>query len=118
VGAWRCCPTARCPPRAGRVSAGFAGSGRFRSSGSPRGKRVRFASGEGPRAAAELKSALATITSGDFAGAEDAATVTDDVLAGANIFAYYGDLASAARAQLADEITPRCSPHRFRVVKG
>ena len=67
--------------------------------------RVRFASGEGPRAAAELKSALATITSGDFAGAEDAPTVMADVLAGANIFAYYGDLASAARVlELADEI--------------
>ncbi len=67
--------------------------------------RVRFASGEGPRAAAELKSALATITSGDFAGAEDAPTVMADVLGGANIFAYYGDLASAARVlELADEI--------------
>jgi serine/threonine-protein kinase len=68
--------------------------------------RVRFAGGEGPRAAAELKSALATITPGDFAGAEDAPTVMADVLAGANIFAYYGDLASAARViELADEIS-------------
>ncbi len=67
--------------------------------------RVRFASGEGPRAAAELKSALATITPGDFAGAEDAPTVMADVMAGTNIFAYYGDLASAARViELADEI--------------
>ena len=54
--------------------------------------RVRFASGDGPRAAAELKSAMATITPGDFAGAEDAPTVLADVLAGADIFAYYGDL--------------------------
>jgi serine/threonine-protein kinase len=68
--------------------------------------RVRFASGEGPRAAAELKSAMATITPGDFAGAEDAPTVLADVLAGANIFAYYGDLSSAARViELADEIS-------------
>jgi len=67
--------------------------------------RVRFASGEGPRAAAELKSALATITPGDFAGAEDAPTLMTDVLAGANIFAYYGDLSSAARVvELVDEI--------------
>jgi len=67
--------------------------------------RVRFASGEGPRAAAELKSAMATITPGDFAGAEDAPTVMFDVMAGANIFAYYGDLASAARViELGDDI--------------
>ena len=67
--------------------------------------RVRFVSGEGPRAAAELKSALATITPGDFAGAEDAPTLTTDVLAGANIFAYYGDLSSAARViELVDKI--------------
>jgi tetratricopeptide (TPR) repeat protein/TolB-like protein len=67
--------------------------------------RVRFASGEGPRAAAELKSAMATITAGDFAGAEDAPTVMADVMSGANIFAYYGDLASAARViELVDEI--------------
>jgi len=67
--------------------------------------RVRFASGDGQKAAAELKSAMATITSGDFAGAEDAPTVMADVLAGANIFAYYGDLSSAARViELADQI--------------
>jgi tetratricopeptide (TPR) repeat protein len=73
--------------------------------------RVRFASGEGPRAAAELKAALAAITPGDFAGAEDAPTVMADVLAGANIFAYYGDLASAARVlELADEIRTEVLP--------
>ena len=67
--------------------------------------RVRFASGDGPQAAAELKSAMSTITAGDFAGAEDAPTVMADVLAGANIFAFYGDLTSAARViELADEI--------------
>ena len=67
--------------------------------------RVRFASGDGPQAAAELKSAMATITPGDFAGSEDAPTVMSDVMAGANIFAYYGDLASAARViELADQI--------------
>ena len=73
--------------------------------------RVRFASGEGPRAAAELKAALTTITAGDFAGAEDAPTVMADVLAGANIFAYYGDLAYAARViDLADEIRTEVLP--------
>ncbi len=73
--------------------------------------RVRFVSGDGPRAAAELKSALAGITAGDFAGAEDAPTVMMDVLAGANIFAYYGDLASAARVlELADEIRTEVLP--------
>ena len=73
--------------------------------------RVRFASGEGPKAAAELKAALAAITAGDFAGAEDAPTVMADVLAGANIFAYYGDLASAARViELADEIRTEVLP--------
>jgi len=67
--------------------------------------RVRFASGEGPQAAAELKAALAGITPGDFAAAEDPPTVMVDVLAGADIFAYYGDLTSAARViELADEI--------------
>ncbi|MEZ4413234.1 MAG: protein kinase [Gemmatimonadales bacterium] len=67
--------------------------------------RVRFVGGDGPRAAAELKSALATITPGDFAGAEDAPTLMTDVLGGANIFAYYGDLSSAARViELVDEI--------------
>ncbi len=73
--------------------------------------RVRFASGEGPKAAAELKAALAAITAGDFAGAEDAPTVMADVLAGANIFAYYGDLASASRViELADEIRTEVLP--------
>jgi serine/threonine-protein kinase len=73
--------------------------------------RVRFASGEGPQAAAELKSALATITAGDFAGREDAPTVMIDVMAGANIFAYYGDLTSAARViELADEIRTEVLP--------
>ncbi|HQR18759.1 MAG TPA: hypothetical protein PK948_10320, partial [Gemmatimonadales bacterium] len=73
--------------------------------------RVRFASGEGPRAAAELKAALAAITAGDFAGAEDAPTVMADVLAGANIFAFYGDLTSAARViELADEIRTEVLP--------
>ncbi len=73
--------------------------------------RVRFASGDGPRAAAELKSALATITAGDFAGKEDAPTVMADVMSGANIFAYYGDLSSAARViELADEIRSEVLP--------
>jgi len=67
--------------------------------------RVRFASGEGPQAAAELKTALAGITAGDFAAAEDPPTLMIDVLAGADIFEYYGDLSSAARViELADEI--------------
>lgn len=73
--------------------------------------RVRFLTGDGPRAAAELKSALATITPGDFAGADDAPTVMNDVLAGANIFAYYGDLSSAARViELADKIRTEVLP--------
>ncbi len=81
--------------------------------------RVRFASGDGPKAAAELKSALATITPGDFAGAEDAPTVMADVMAGANIFAYYGDLSSAARViELADgirtDVLPASMPHDMK----
>ena len=73
--------------------------------------RVRYASGEGPQAAAELKAALAGITPGDFAAAEDAPTVMQDVLAGADIFAYYGDLTSAARViELADEIRTQILP--------
>jgi len=67
--------------------------------------RVRFASGEGPQAAAELKNVLARTTAGDFAASEDAPTVLMEVLASANIFAYYGDLASADRVlELADRI--------------
>ncbi|MFL5517606.1 MAG: protein kinase domain-containing protein, partial [Gemmatimonadales bacterium] len=67
--------------------------------------RIRFASGEVDRAAAELKTALDTVAAQDFRPFEGAPTVVQDVAAAANVFAYQGDLVSAAKAiDFADQV--------------
>ena len=67
--------------------------------------RIRFASGEVDRAAAELKTALDTVAAEDFRPFEGAPTVVQDVAAAANVFAYQGDLVSAAKAiDFADQV--------------
>jgi serine/threonine-protein kinase len=60
--------------------------------------RVRFASGDVERAAAELRTALDTASSKDFKVYEGTATVVSDIAAAANVFAYQGDLGNAAKA--------------------
>ena len=67
--------------------------------------RIRFASGEVDRAARELRSALDTVAPQDFRPYEGTFTVVGDIAAAANVFAYQGDLASAAKTiDLADQV--------------
>jgi eukaryotic-like serine/threonine-protein kinase len=67
--------------------------------------RIRFASGEVDRAAKELRSALDTVAPQDFRTYLGTPTVVADIAAAANVFAYQGDLASAAKTiDLADQV--------------
>jgi tetratricopeptide (TPR) repeat protein len=67
--------------------------------------RVRFASGDVDRAAAQLRSALDTAASKDFRLYQGTPTVVSDIAAAANVFAYQGDLTNAAKAlDLADQV--------------
>jgi tetratricopeptide (TPR) repeat protein len=67
--------------------------------------RVRFASGEVDRATAQLRTALDTASSKDFRVYRGTSTVVSDIAAAANVFAYQGDLTSAAKAlDLADQV--------------
>jgi tetratricopeptide (TPR) repeat protein/TolB-like protein/tRNA A-37 threonylcarbamoyl transferase component Bud32 len=67
--------------------------------------RIRFASGDVDRAAAQLRTALDTVAPQDFRPYEGAPTVVLDIAAAANVFAYQGDLANAAKAlDLADQV--------------
>ncbi len=67
--------------------------------------RIRFASGEVDRAAAQLRGALDTATPRDFEPYEGTPTVLGDIAAAANVFAYQGDLENAAKAiDLADQV--------------
>ncbi len=67
--------------------------------------RIRFASGEVDRAAKELRTALDTVAPQDFRTYEGTPTVVSDIAAAANVFAYQGDLASAAKTiDLADQV--------------
>jgi tetratricopeptide (TPR) repeat protein len=67
--------------------------------------RIRFASGEVDRAAKELRSALDTVAPQDFRTYEGTPTVVSDIAAAANVFAYQGDLASAAKTiDFADQV--------------
>jgi serine/threonine protein kinase/tetratricopeptide (TPR) repeat protein len=67
--------------------------------------RVRFASGDVDRAAAQLRTALDTVTPKDFRAYEGTPTVVSDIAAAANVFAYQGDLTNAAKAlDLADQV--------------
>jgi serine/threonine-protein kinase len=67
--------------------------------------RVRFASGDVDRAAAQLRSALDTVASRDFRLYRGTSTVVSDIAAAANVFAYQGDLTNAAKTlDLADQV--------------
>jgi serine/threonine-protein kinase len=73
--------------------------------------RIRFASGEVDRAAKELRKALDTVAPQDFRPYEGAPTVVGDIAAAANVFAYQGDLASAAKTlDLADQVRRQVIP--------
>ncbi|MBA3258656.1 MAG: protein kinase [Gemmatimonadales bacterium] len=67
--------------------------------------RIRFASGDVNRAAAQLRTALDTMAPQDFRPYQGAPTVVYDIAAAANVFAYQGDLTNAAKAlDLADQV--------------
>jgi len=67
--------------------------------------RIRFASGDVDRAAAELRTALDTVAPQDFRPYQGAPTVIGDIASAANVFAYQGDLVNAAKAlDLADQV--------------
>ena len=67
--------------------------------------RIRFASGEVERAARDLRTALDTVAPQDFRAYEGTPTVVGDIAAAANVFAYQGDIASAAKTiDLADQV--------------
>jgi serine/threonine-protein kinase len=67
--------------------------------------RIRFASGEVDRAAAQLRTALDTVAPQDFRPYQGTPTVVADIVAAANVFAYQGDLDNAAKAiELADQV--------------
>jgi eukaryotic-like serine/threonine-protein kinase len=67
--------------------------------------RIRFASGDVDRAAAQLRTALDTAVPKDFEAYEGTPTVVSDIAAAANVFAYQGDLTNAAKAlDLADQV--------------
>jgi serine/threonine-protein kinase len=67
--------------------------------------RIRFASGQVDRAAAQLRIALDTVAPRDFQPYEGTPTVLSDIAAAANVFAYQGDLENAAKAiELADQV--------------
>jgi tetratricopeptide (TPR) repeat protein len=67
--------------------------------------RIRFASGDVDRAAAELRTALDTVAPQDFRPYQGAPSVIGDIAAAANVFAYQGDLSHAAKAiDLADQV--------------
>jgi tetratricopeptide (TPR) repeat protein/tRNA A-37 threonylcarbamoyl transferase component Bud32 len=96
---------------AGNFSAALAEVDRFRQTAAVHPElpfveaRIRFASGEIDRAAKELRSALDTVAPQDFRTYEGTPTVVSDIAAAANVFAYQGDLASAAKTiDLADQV--------------
>jgi len=73
--------------------------------------RIHFASGQVERAANELRLALDTVAPQDFRSYEGTTTVVSDIAAAANVFAYQGDLASAAKTiDLADQVRREVIP--------
>jgi eukaryotic-like serine/threonine-protein kinase len=74
--------------------------------------RVRFASGDVNRAAAQLRGALDSVASKDFRLYQGTPTVVSDIAAAANVFAYQGDLTNAAKVlDLADQVRLEVSAH-------
>jgi serine/threonine-protein kinase len=77
--------------------------------------RIRFASGEVDRAARELRTALDTVAPQDFRTYRGTPTVVADIAAAANVFAYQGDLTSAAKTiDLADQVRREVIQHPGR----
>ena len=67
--------------------------------------RIHFASGDIDRAAAQLRNALDTVAATDFRSYLGTPAVVSDIASAANVFAYQGDLALAAKAlDLADQV--------------
>nr|MBA3497484.1 tetratricopeptide repeat protein [Gemmatimonadales bacterium] len=74
--------------------------------------RIRFASGEVDRAARQLLSALDTVAPQDFRPYRGTPTVVADIAAAANVFAFQGDLTSAAKTiDLADQVRREVIQH-------
>src|SRR5688572_9363740 len=74
--------------------------------------RVRFAAGDVNRAAAQLRTVLDTVASKDFRLYRGTPTVVSDIAAAANVFAYQGDLANAAKTlELADQVRREVASH-------
>ena len=67
--------------------------------------RIHFASGDIDRAAAQLRTVLDTVAAKDFRPYLGTPAVVSDIASAANVFAYQGDLALAAKAlDLADQV--------------
>ncbi|MGI9042439.1 MAG: protein kinase domain-containing protein [Gemmatimonadales bacterium] len=74
--------------------------------------RIRFAAGDVARAADQLRTALDTVAPQDFRPYQGTPTVVRDIAAAANVFAYQGDLSSAAKAlDLADQVRREVVQH-------
>jgi serine/threonine-protein kinase len=74
--------------------------------------KIRFASGDVNRAAAQLRTALDTVAAQDFRPYQGAPTVVYDIAAAANVFAYQGDMTNAAKAlDLADQVRREVVQH-------
>ena len=81
--------------------------------------RIRFASGDVDRAAAQLRTALDTVAPQDFRPYQGTPTVVMDIAAAANVFAYQGDLANAAKAlDLADQVRREVVKHPAAKAEG
>ena len=81
--------------------------------------RIRFASGDVDRAADQLRTALDTVAPQDFRPYQGTPTVVMDIAAAANVFAYQGDLANAAKAlDLADQVRREVVKHPAGKAEG
>ena len=77
--------------------------------------RIRFAAGQVDQAARQLKSALDTVAAQDFRPYQGTPTVVGDIAAAANVFAYQGDLTSAAKAlDFAEQVRREVVQHAAR----
>jgi eukaryotic-like serine/threonine-protein kinase len=81
--------------------------------------RIRFASGDVDRAASQLRTALDSVAPQDFQPYQGTPTVVMDIAAAANVFAYQGDLANAAKAlDLADQVRREVVKHPAGKAEG
>ena len=74
--------------------------------------RIRFAAGQVDQAAQQLRTALDTVAAQDFRPYQGTPTIFNDIAAAANVFAYQGDLGSAAKAlDLAEQVRREVVQH-------